>query len=471
MEEQIQQVIQQKVSENFQERDQLLLDLVQGLDHLNELAELSNNTLGPPSLTKKKYPKSLKHTTSPPPPPPSSSSSSSSSSSKNTMTKRSIAVARQRKLEEILDTPHSVHSIKGGWWNIDLRRKKGELKLFQERGVAKGSECISLGKKIKKSRVGITHYNRKFRKDLPKAAEGEEGKYTCDIRMSLDTFCSIFHSKCKEFNLIDAYSRGRVKCTLFGEGDMTGNDIITKFENYLLKKIRGGPVDRMIDSKIDTRINPKLNVDDVKKAITDIFVNIIGTELENVGFWTVVTERIRCNVQFQIKNCTTLISRRNSKVNNIGEISRIRNFRRSGKGVLGVSFDDIMNPKEIPLSIVKREADMEKISLYNNSLKGRRRKRAQDEQTMKLRKIHIEEVCCVVLIGFDPARRKDALIGLQQHTRMSEDDADWALKYGVPYYLLKQKKPEMSLDQGDLLVEQLEKCGCEVLLERQFDFV
>ena len=135
------------------------------------------------------------------------------------------------------------------------------------------------------------------------------------------------------------------------------------------------------------------------------------------------------------------------RVKNIGEIVRIRKMRRSGKGVLGmnvfyfvfftllfsnfisstlllfdifdssvllifngiinehfcwiftilmntgVSMDDIMNPKEIPSNLVKREADMEAIIKYNTSLKGRRRKRAREEQTMKLRKETIHEVC------------------------------------------------------------------------------
>ena len=152
-----------------------------------------------------------------------------------------------------------------------------------------------------------------------------------------DTFCRIFHSECPEFNLIDAYQRGRVKVVLFGEGDMTGQDVIQNFERYFLMRIRGGQMDQIIS----TRIQKYKHVNDVKKAISDIFHTIIGTSLEKVGFWTVVTERIRCKIQFQIKDFTELKSRRNLKVNNIGSISRIRKFRRTGKGVLGVSNDDI----------------------------------------------------------------------------------------------------------------------------------
>ena len=123
IEDQIQHVIQQKVTENFQERDQLLLDLLQGMEHLNEMADTTKNTT-------KSYPSSLKNKT----------------------TTTTTAINRQRKLEEILDTPHSVHAVRGGWWSVDLRRKKGELKIYQERGVAKGSDCISIGRTIKKSR-------------------------------------------------------------------------------------------------------------------------------------------------------------------------------------------------------------------------------------------------------------------------------------------------------------------------------
>jgi hypothetical protein len=442
MEAQIQEVIQQKVTENFVARDQLLLDLVQGLDHLNELAIASTS---PKSTTlnirsTKKYPKALKNST------------------------RSTT-ARQRKLEEILDTPHSVTAIKGGWWSINFRREKGELQEFQKRGVAKGIDAIAIGRTIKKSRQGTQQYNRKFHKDLPQSASGEEGKGVCDLRMSLDTFCRIFHSSCPEYNLIDSFQRGRVKATLFGECGMTGASLIQHLEHYFLSKIRGGPIDRMIDTRIK-----KMNGDDVRVAISDIFTKIIGQELEKVGLWTVVTDRIRCLCQFEIKDFTALVSRRNLKVNNIGEISRIRQFRRSGKGVLGISIDDIMNPREIPMNLVKREADMAVVTEYNNSLKARRRARAQEEQTMKLRKQEIKEICWVVLVGFEQERITEAIAGLQEFVGMTEDDAVWAIKYGVPYFLLKQKRPAMSIDAGENLVEQLVSTGCQVLLERQFDF-
>ena len=286
-----------------------------------------------------------------------------------------------------------------------------------------------------------------------------------------DTFCRIFHSECPEFNLIDAYQRGRVNVVLFGEGDMTGQDVIQNFERYFLMRIRGGQMDQIIS----TRIQKYKHVNDVKKAISDIFHNIIGTSLEKVGFWTVVTERIRCKIQFQIKDFTELKSRRNLKVNNIGSISRIRKFRRTGKGVLGVSNDDILNPKLLPMGMVKREADMEEITAYNTSLKGRRRRRARDEQTMKLRAMwdenarEITEVCWIVLIGFDPSRKKEALLGLQKNVGMSMDDAKWAMKWGVPYFLLKAKNPDMSLEEGRKLETILVECGLDVMLERQYD--
>jgi len=302
---------------------------------------------------------------------------------------------------------------------------------------------------------------------MPASATGEQGKYACDIRMSLDTFCCIFHSSCPEFNLIDAFQRGRVKATLFGEGDMTGNDIVQNLENYFLSKIRGGEVDALID----TRIKNHTDGNDVRKAISDIFFNVIGTNLERIGFWTVVTERIRCKVMFEIKDFTELRSRRNLKVNNISEIVRIRRFRRSGKGVLGVSIEDIMNPKTPPSNLVKREADLEVITKYNNSIKGRRRRRAAEEQTLKLRKQEVEEVCWVVLTGFDPERTKDVMQGLHEKAGMSMDDAEWAIKFGVPYYLLKQENPDLSLQNGRRLVAALELAGCEVVLERQYDMV
>ena len=50
---------------------------------------------------------------------------------------------------------------------------------------------------------------------------------------------------------------------------------------------------------------------------------------------------------------------------------------------------------------------------------------------------------------------------------MSVDDAEWALKWGVPYYLLRQDNPDLSLAEGRALKEALEAGGCEVLLERQ----
>jgi len=448
---QINQIIEERVAENFKERDQLLLDLVQGLDSLNNLAE------GNPPSPKTSYPKRLVQKTS--------------------------DAAGRRKLEELLDTPHAVHAIRGGWWNIDLRRHKGELKLYQERNVAKGSACIGTGKPIKKSREGAAlKYNRKYHRDIPMSATGEEGKHVCDIRMSLDTFCRIFHTECPEFNLIDAYQRGRVTATLFGEGGMTANHVIVHFENYFLKKVRGGELDAIIDTRI-LRRGEKVTVSTaedgnaVRRAISDIFHQIIGTKLENVGFWTIVTERVRCKVQFEIKNFTELRDRRKLQVSNVGEISRIRQFRRTGKGVLGIAMDDIMNPKEIPRYLVKREVDMEEIIAYNTSLKGRRRRRAKDEQSAKLRNMSaktagrplekIEEQSWAVLIGFDEERKKEVVEGLQKFTRMSKEDILWALKWGVPYHLLNPDAPDMSISIGEKLKSDLEGTGCVILLERQ----
>ena len=89
---------------------------------------------------------------------------------------------------------------------------------------------------------------------------------------------------------------------------------------------------------------------------------------------------------------------------------------------------------------------------------------------MKLRKQEIKEICWVVLVGFEQERITEAIAGLQEFVGMTEDDAVWAIKYGVPYFLLKQKRPAMSIDAGENLVEQLVSTGCQVLLERQFDF-
>lgn len=169
--EQISKAINQQVNENlkgekWKQRDQLLLDLVQGLDTLNTMAETGNISKN------KSYPKTLMN-----------------QSCKSPRSTTDNQIKNQRKLEELLDTPHSVNQLRGGWWSIDLRRQKGELQLYQERGVAKGIGCIGNGRSIKKSRKGYSvKYNRKFNKDVPTSATGEEGKYACDIRMSLGKY-------------------------------------------------------------------------------------------------------------------------------------------------------------------------------------------------------------------------------------------------------------------------------------------
>jgi hypothetical protein len=133
--------------------------------------------------------------------------------------------------------------------------------------------------------------------------------------------------------------------------------------------------------------------------------------------------------------------------------------------VLGISSDDIMNPKDIPLNLIKREVDMEEIIAYNTSLKGRRRRRAKDEQSMKLRNMSaktagrpfekIEEQSWAVLIGFDSERKKEVVAGLRKFTGMCEENALWALKWGVPYHLLKPDAPDMSIPVGEKLNEDL----------------
>ena len=54
--------------------------------------------------------------------------------------------ARRARREQILDTPHAVSCHRGGWFSINLRRKKGELAIFRERGEAKGRDAVSLGR-------------------------------------------------------------------------------------------------------------------------------------------------------------------------------------------------------------------------------------------------------------------------------------------------------------------------------------
>ena len=49
----------------------------------------------------------------------------------------------------------------------------------------------------------------------------------------------------------------------------------------------------------------------------------------------------------------------------------------------------------------------------------------------------------------------------------ARQEAEWALKWGVPYYLLRQDDPDLTLGEGRALKEALEAGGCEVLLERQ----
>ena len=182
---------------------------------------------------------------------------------------------------------------------------------------------------------------------------------------------------------------------------------------------------------------------DIHAALSEIFTEIVGDKLKSVGFWSVVTERVRCIVQFQIEDATILTPRRPLKVRNDSEIQRIRKFRRHG-GVLGQTAREILNPKPVPTNLIKREADMEAIVAYNNSLKGRRRRVSQQNQTKLLRHEEIEEVCWLVLTGFDASRKRQVARALMDHAKMSRQEAEWALKWGVPYYLLRQDDPDLT---------------------------
>ena len=135
--------------------------------------------------------------------------------------------------------------------------------------------------------------------------------------------------------------------------------------------------------------------------------------------------------------------------------------------MLGQTAREILNPKPVPTNLIKREADMEAIVAYNNSLKGRRRRVSQQNQTKILRHEEIEEVCWLVLTGFDASRKRQVARALMDHAKMSRQEAEWALKWGVPYYLLRQDDPDLTLGEGRALKEALEAGGCEVLLERQ----
>jgi hypothetical protein len=464
--EAIDQLVADIAPAKFAQSSQLLLDLVQGLGALQTMAETgkllpsaasaATTTIAPPAAA---LPPSAETT-----PPMRYPTSLVGSISKH-------SPAGRARLEQLLDTPHAVSCHRGGWFSVHLRRKKGELAAFRARREAKGRDAVSIGRAVRMSRAGSTaKYRRQTRGEVPMSAEGEEGKYVCDLRMALDIFCNIFHSSCPEHNLIDAFQRGRVRALFFGDGDQTAAETVQYLENYFLKKVRCGQLDNIIDARIRRRRRSSGSSSEpsnsVHAALSAIFTNVIGDKLKSVGFWSVVTERVRCTVQFQIEDTTVLTPRRPVKVRNDSEVRRIRRFRRHG-GALGQAASEILNPKPIPTNLVKREADMEAIVAYNTSLKGRRRRVSQQNQTKVLRHEEIEEVCWVVLTGFDAARKQACAQALVVHAKMSLDDAEWALKWGVPYYLLRQDNPDLSLAEGNALKEALEAGGCEVVLERQ----
>ncbi len=382
---------------------------------------------------------------------------------------RDDGVRARRKLEEILDTPHSVHAHRGGWWSLDLRREgKHEVQLYRERGVARGADCVTVGRKVQRSRRGKTvQFRASINRELPRSAEGEEGKHCCDIRMSLDTFCSVFHSDIPEFNLVDAFQRGRVKAHYFGEGEMTGQKMIHVLETYLLRKIRGGECDRIVDSIRRGRAKSS------RAAISDVFTQVVGGALERLGLWLVVTERVRCVVQWQVGDCTQLKSRRNLRVNNTAEINRIRTFNRSPRA------KQIMDPGKIPLDIVKREHLQQEADVYNNSLKGRRRRRALEYQTQLLRNLAkqrknggelegIPDIMDLIMTDFDPRRKRALLRALNDKLGMSKEDALYGMKFSLPYFLLRA---DMRPDAGEAVKSALEEAGAQILVERQFNTI
>lgn len=452
----IDQLVTEKAPAAFAQRDKVLVDLVQGMEALQTMAETcelvkpqESLSDGSESIAEERklltYPKSLV----------------SSFSLKDSPQGRA-------RLEQILDTPHAVSCHRGGWFSVNLRRKKGELSQFRRQGKAKGREAVTKGKVVNISRAGQTaKYRRQTHREVPRSAEGEEGKYVCDVRMALDAFCNIFHTSCPEHNLIDAFHRGRVQATFFGDGDQSAAEIVQNLEKYFLKKLRCGRIDNIIDGKIRIRHrHGTASKRNVPEALSEIFLEVVGDALESVGFWSVVTERVRCIVQFQIRDDTQLTPRHDFRVANDNSIQRIRKFRRQG-GVLGQTASEILSPKPIPTNLIKREADREAIMAYQNSLKGRRRRIAQANQTKRLRKEDITEVCWVVLTGFDPKRRRTVSSALQKHAKMTADDVEWALKWGVPYYLLRQDNPDLSLADGRALKDTLEEAGCTVIMERE----
>ena len=333
---------------------------------------------------------------------------------------------------EILNVPYSVQYKKAGWWSIDLRRKGGkEVALYRNRGKARGRDCISHGRLSK---------------------EAQEAHY-CDCSMTMDAFCQILHTKCPEFNLIDAYRRGRVKCTYFGEGYLTANSIISKLEKHFFKRLRGKKIDHILNGLAKDNDESA-----VRNALSMIFETVVGDSLESVPFWLLITDQIRSIVQFHISAVTTLINRQPRRVDNDSELQRIRVFRQRE------DYDEVMNPAPPPKDIIKREHNKQLIDKYQNSLKGRRRRRALENQSKRLRKEKIIEVMDLVLVDYDRKRAEKLLVVLNEQAEMEQDDAQWALKHGIPYALVATDLP---LDSGRRLKKLLENAGGVILAEFQ----
>ena len=427
-------ICNEKISDAFVKRDELLLDLLQGMAALQ-------TTAGIPLTGKLKaggetpaYPKRLVNTA------------------------RETGNARRKRHAELMNEPYVPIVRKSATWSVNLRPETSSplmvmMKLDPEMRCGPGTSNIYEGRIKEKHRLKDANETQRDRRlYIIKVKHG----------VFIDLLTVMRHGK-KEFPklpLPQALSEGKLKAEYTELNNEDFCNTTVQIDKFLLQPLREHPK----TPKLLRRIKREGS-----KPLRDIFMDIVGNEfLKEARTWFRISGRVKCCVQFQFPPTTVLRRRAPPQVDadTFAATQRIKTFRKNNPCDNGVGIPFITYPS---YSVMKQDDAIVAAERSNESYEGRVYARMKRNATRRMRHEWIPKEWDLVLTGYDPSRKRVLMKKLKEWLRIDSKAAKYTLRLCDQHGPKEGKllKADMGAKECEKMKTLLEECGAVCRIEKE----
>lgn len=463
LQDELANICDKKITDAFVKRDELLLDMMQGLAALQTAA---GTPLYPPTLeqagTRPEYPARLK-----------GDGEASDQDQRSPRSKFMLSVsprfredrkrytqARRTRHAELLNAPYLPTVRRGVVWSVN----------FYEKSYASLETMMKLEPDMRSGPGNSNVYEGKVKEKNKLIDEGKSGRERrlFVIRLKVNIFAELLTQKTvmdkgrelvtPRLTLMMAMNEGKLKVeyTELNHQDMFYTAV--QIDKFLFEPLR-------MDSSM-TPLLKRLNTEG-NAVLKTIFEDVVGKGyLKNASHWFRMSKRIKCMVQFQFPTETTLKQRHKAPMDldTYTAVKRIKDFKT--KPWAG----DLFGFEYPPWSVMEQDDAIVAAERDNESYAGRVAKRMKRNATRRMRHEWIPKEWDLVLVGFDEQKRKSLKNALRKWLNKNDDEVEYILKLCLHHGPKEGKL--LRADMNDKECEKMKKyleeeCGAICKIEKE----